>query len=606
MPNEKEYTENFTSDEKQKLESHFSNYDSSVFVIITPNQVDRGALMSRYSRTDKTMRRVFLDEFLSNPERGIEFYNKVLLEYGDDSVAELGTAQCALEWISNISAQKIEDHRIGLSFLEKSSRYVAFDKKVNGSYKYYKDKKIMASEYADKYIQACDLAFETYSKNILPMQKYLKEKIPIDNLQFYNSQLKYETSFGSLKEKFDIDNATKIYNSSIKAKALDILRNFLPASTLTNLAITGNGRAFEYLLFNMFSSDLFEMQDLGNALFCELEKYIAPFIKRSKDKYSEIYKDYLRKTKNSIQEILENDVFFKYQIDYNGNNLKNTNSVNDFSISRDFSHSITSSPSSSSSHSSSSSSNFTPTPSIISSTSMDVRLLSFVPNDEAEIKLVSSILHEYGSDIPMSILLDYASIMPANKRRDIIRLYTQFRENRRHRPGRAFEVIDYSFELMTNYGMFRDLHRHRILTMSRQLLSPKYGFDVPKEIVELGIEKEYGDCMNFSKDIFELVSLKMPTEAQYVVNFAYRYPYFIKMNLREACHMIELRTTPQGHTDYRNICQKMFSLIKQVNPVISEGIKFVDMNNYDLERFKSEKNTALKRSKLNGEYYKNT
>jgi len=122
--------ENFNNDERKKLESHFSNSDSNIFVIITPRQVDRGALMSRYSRTDKTMRRIFIDEFLPNPNRGLEFYNRVLLEYGDESVAELGTAQCALEWISNISAQKIEDHRIGLSFLEKSSRYVAFDKKL--------------------------------------------------------------------------------------------------------------------------------------------------------------------------------------------------------------------------------------------------------------------------------------------------------------------------------------------------------------------------------------------------------------------------------------------------------------------------------------------
>ena len=147
--------------------------------------------------------------------------------------------------------------------------------------------------------------------------------------------------------------------------------------------------------------------------------------------------------------------------------------------------------------------------------------------------------------------------------------------------------------------MFRDLHRHRLLTMSRQLLSTKYGFDVPEEISELGIEKDYSDCMYHSADTYKLISSTMPAEAQYAVTFAYRYPYFIKMNLREACHMIELRTTPQGHPDYRNACQKMYSLIKQVNPVISEGIKFVDMNSYDLERFKSEKNTVLKKSNIN-------
>ena len=134
--------------------------------------------------------------------------------------------------------------------------------------------------------------------------------------------------------------------------------------------------------------------------------------------------------------------------------------------------------------------------------------------------------------------------------------------------------------------------------MSRQLLSTKYGFDVPKEIIELGIEKDYLDCMYSSNNTYSSIVTTMPVEAQYVVNFAYRYPYFIKMNLREACHMIELRTTPQGHPDYRNACQQIYSWIKHVHPVISEGIKFVDMNIYDLERFQSEKNTALKKSKL--------
>jgi thymidylate synthase ThyX len=518
-------------------------------------------LMSRYSRTDKTMRRIFIDEFLPNPNRGLEFYNRVLLEYGDESVAELGTAQCALEWISNISAQKIEDHRIGLSFLEKSSRYVAFDKKINGVYKYFRDKKIMSSVYADKYVQSCDLAFETYSKNILPMQQYLKEKIPIDNLVFNDSETKTDTLFNDLKSSMDIENAKKIYSSSIKAKALDILRNLLPSSTLTNLAITGNGRAFEYLLFNMNSSELGEIKNLGDLLYKELEKYIEPFIKRSKDRYSISYCKYLDNTEKSISRILDKDLYQKHD----------EISVNDI-----------------------------PLDTFINIKSLTgVKLLYHIPNIEAEIKLVASILHEYGRGLSMSFLLDLVTTFSEEKRHEIIRAYSHFRENRRHRPGRAFEVIDYSFELVTNYGMFRDLHRHRLLTMSRQLLSTKYGYDIPEEINELGIEKDYSDCMYHSADTYKLISSTMPTEAQYAVTFAYRYPYFIKMNLREACHMIELRTTPQGHPDYRNACQKMYSLIKQVNPVISEGIKFVDMNSYDLERFKSEKNTVLKKSKIN-------
>jgi len=507
------------------------------------------------------MRRIFIDEFLPNPNRGLEFYNRVLLEYGDESVAELGTAQCALEWVSNISAQKIEDHRIGLSFLEKSSRYVAFDKKINGVYKYFRDKKIMSSIYADKYIQSCDLAFETYSKNILPMQQYLKEKIPIDNLIFNDSETKTDTLFNNLKSSMDIDNAKKIYNSSIKAKALDILRNLLPSSTLTNLAITGNGGAFEYLLFNMNSSELGEMKNLGDLLYKELEKYIEPFIKRSKDRHSISYCKYLDNTEKSISRILDKDLYQKHD-EISVNDIPSDTFINIKSF-------------------------------------IGVKLLYHVPNIEAEIKLVASILHEYGRGLSMSFLLDLVTTFSEEKRHEIIRAYSHFRENRRHRPGRAFEVIDYSFELVTNYGMFRDLHRHRLLTMSRQLLSTKYGFDIPEEISELGIEKDYSDCMYYSADTYKLISSTMPAEAQYAVTFAYRYPYFIKMNLREACHMIELRTTPQGHPDYRNACQKMYSLIKQVNPVISEGIKFVDMNSYDLERFKSEKNIVLKKSKIN-------
>src|ERR1044071_6319421 len=110
-------TYDFSDQEKSILDQHFSNTDKHVFAITTPRQVDRGALMSRYSRTDKSMRRVFLDEFAKNPDRGEEFYRKVLLEYGDDSVAELGEAQAALEGISNVAAKKIEDRRIGLSYL---------------------------------------------------------------------------------------------------------------------------------------------------------------------------------------------------------------------------------------------------------------------------------------------------------------------------------------------------------------------------------------------------------------------------------------------------------------------------------------------------------
>jgi thymidylate synthase ThyX len=545
--NSNNFHDDFTDEEKSILKSHFSNSDRAVFAITTPRQVDRGALMSRYSRTDKTMRRIFLNEFANNPMRGEEFYQKILLEYGDDSVAELGEAQIAIEWISNIAAKKIEDHRIGLSYLEKSSRYVAFDRKVNGLYKYYREKKIMASPYADQYIQACDYTFDTYSKNIQPMQKFIKELKPIEHFHFFDSISKQEVSYGNLKSSTDIESARRIYEATIRAKSLDVLRAILPASTLTNLGITGNGRAFEYLLSTMFASDLTEIKLLADQLYTELNKIIPAFIKRANDKYGQSLQKYITDTKKAIS-IIAQQYLTGIEID---------------------------------------------------SSPQNVKLLNYEDNLDAEVNVASAILYDSTVGHSLEKIIHHIRSAPEYERHKVIQTFTKFRNNRRQRPGRAFEMTEYTFEMFTNFGMFRDLHRHRILTMERQLLSTKHGYDIPPEIYGLDILKDFRDCMYKSHEVYEMIDKKMPEEAQYVVNFAYKYPYFMKINLREACHMIELRTIPQGHHDYRTVCQEMFRQIKNVHPILASGIKFVDLNTYELERFGAEKNIDKKKRGIN-------
>lgn len=546
LSNNINFRDDFSKEEKLVLNSHFSNTDRRVFAIITPRQVDRGALMSRYSRTDKTMRRIFLDEFIKNPNRGQEFYERILLEYGDDSVAELGEAQVAIEWISNIAAKKIEDHRIGLSYLEKSSRYVAFDRKINGHYKYCREENIMQSPFADQYIQACDHAFDVYSKNIQSMQKFISETEPIDRFLFFDFISKQETAYSNLKSQKDIESAQRVYNSTIRSKTLDTLRGLLPASTLTNLAITGNGRAFEYLLSSMFASNLKEMKMLASQLHSELNLVIPAFIKRVNDKYGQALQAYLTDTRSTISELAH----------YYIKNIKADKNPH------------------------------------------SVKLLNYEDNCEAEIKVASAILYEHASGQSLEKITHYIRSIPAYDRYKIIQTYTKLRANRRYRPGRAFEMVEYTFEMFTNFGMFRDLHRHRILTMERQLLSTRHGYDIPAEIINLGIAKDFKDCMYKCNEIYEMISKKYPTEAQYVVNFAYKYPYFVKLNLREACHMIELRTVPQGHPDYRKVCQKMYKQIKRVHPILAKGIKFVDLRKYELERLHAEKNVEKKRRGL--------
>ena len=206
-------------------------------------------------------------------------------------------------------------------------------------------------------------------------------------------------------------------------------------------------------------------------------------------------------------------------------------------------------------------------------------------------------IYEQSPSIEFSYIQKNIKRIPRTEKIKIINQYAKIRKNRRHRPPRAFEMTDYTFDLLTNYGMFRDFHRHRALTLERQLLTTDHDYHTPNEIVELGIEKEFSECMENSKNVFEKIRRKLPEQAQYVVNFAYNYPYFMKLNLREATHLIELRTVPQGHTDYRRIAQKMYRLIEKKHPILSKILKYVDMTEYELERFESEKRTEEKRKK---------
>jgi thymidylate synthase ThyX len=533
----------FSDSEKKILLQHFSNVNDSVFAIITPKQVDRGALMSRYSRTDKSMRRVFLDEFLQKENRGEEFYNKVLLEYGDDSVAELGEAQIAIEGLSNIAVKKIEDRRIGLSYLEKSSRYVAWDKKVNGDYKFLRESTILNSKHADQYLESCNLDFDVYSRNIQPMMSYIQERDPITNQIFKNSSGE-DTPFSRLSNEDEIKSATRIYNATIRAKALDVLRGILPASTLTNVGITGNGRAFEYLLTILYSSDLKEEGEIALKIHRELDTTIKSFVKRADDKYGKALQEYSIRVKKASKSL--SDKYLK-----SGKTRK-----------------------------------------------FLVDMVEYESEKTAEDKVISALLYKESPGTAYRDILSEVKKMNAVTRRKIIKTFSDLRQNRRHRPPRAFEMTEYTFDLLTNFGMFRDFHRHRVLTLERQLLTTDHGFSVPEEISALGIRKDFDDCMYKSKEVFTLLQKNMPEQAQYVVNFSYKYPYFIRLNLREATHLIELRTVSQGHPDYRMAAQEMFYMIKKIHPNLSQMIKYVDLKTYSLERLESEKKIEEKRKKV--------
>jgi thymidylate synthase ThyX len=217
----------------------------------------------------------------------------------------------------------------------------------------------------------------------------------------------------------------------------------------------------------------------------------------------------------------------------------------------------------------------------------------------AEEKIIAAILYANARH-PLEQLLQIAATMSADQRRQILAEHFAKRRHRRDKLSRAFENVYYTFDILGNLGLYRDLQRHRILTQERQDFTTVHGYDTPPEIAEAGFKNEFDDCMKRAADLYERIYTDLPAESQYVVPFAYKIRWYMKMNLREALHMVELRTMPQGHPDYRFICQEMWRKIQEVHPALAEAGKFIDWQKYRLGRLQSEMRTEFKKSALEG------
>jgi hypothetical protein len=227
-----------------------------------------------------------------------------------------------------------------------------------------------------------------------------------------------------------------------------------------------------------------------------------------------------------------------------------------------------------------------------------VVLIDYDP--DAEEKIIAAILYPHARH-PLAQLREITEAMSPEQRRNILAEHFGNRRHRRDKLSRSFENVYYTFDILGNLGLYRDLHRHRILTQERQDFTTVHGFDTPPEIEEAGFKREFDHCMSEASHLYEMVFKELPAEAQYVVPFAYKIRWYIKMNLREALHMVELRTLPQGHPDYRFICQEMWRKIQEVHPALAECGKFIDWKKYQLGRLQSEMRTEFKKSALQNE-----
>ncbi|HCV27453.1 MAG TPA: FAD-dependent thymidylate synthase [Dehalococcoidia bacterium] len=525
------YEEPFSPDERSVLERFVTNTDQPVFGLVNLPEVVKGALFARYSRSHKSLRRLFLDEFHNQPELGIAavssaipeddpgvrlnkaeaLYDRVFGEYGDDSVAQLGGAHLACEQASNLLTKVLEWGRIA-AYLEQSTRYIYYDRPLGESYRYHVPPEVAGSTLEDEYRTTMDALFDQYSLLVHELVPYFQTRFP----------------------KTD-DTSNRAYNATIRAKACDAARGLLPAATTSNVGVYGSGQAYESLLIRMQAHPLAEAREYGGMMLSELREVIPSFVKRvDLADRGRAWSDYISDTAQRMNELVS-----AMDID------------------------IVDGP--------------------------EVALVDWDP--EAETKVAAAALYAY-SDLSDDQLLEAARGMDPEERARVIRAFSGERINRRHKPGRGMERVDYRFDIKSDFGSFRDLQRHRMLTLEWQRLGTNHGYTTPDVISDTGRMPEWDSAMARAGELHTKLEERFRSDvAQYAVPFGYRIRFVMQMNAREAFHLLELRTARAGHPDYRRVCQEMHRLIrdKAGHRAIADAMKYVDYGEYDLERIDSER-----------------
>jgi thymidylate synthase ThyX len=521
--------EPFTSDERRILERHFTNLEGPVFALTNLPEVVKGALFARYSRSRKSLRRLFLDEFAeevgatgeltpTGEARAEQLYERVFVEYGDDSVAQLGGVHLACEQASQLLCKSLEWGRLA-AYLEQSTRYMRYDDRPGDAWRATVPPEVAGTALEPRFRAYLDTAFGAYGRMYEPMESFYRERFPRDEA---------DSDF--------------VYRSTITAKTCDTLRLVLPAATRSNVGIYATGQSYEQLLMRLAAHPLAEMREYGALMLVELRKVIPAFLKRvDVDERGLAWTAYWRETRENVREVTAKVL-----------------------------------------------AGIEPEP------RPEVVLTNWDP--DGEMKVAAAALYAE-SELPDDQLLAVARELTPEQRADVVAATIGDRANRRHKPGRAWERTDYRFDVCCDYGAFRDLQRHRPLTIEWQRLTTRNGSETPFAIEEAGVRPDWDQVMAASETVErEMQDAGLEDAAQYAVAMAYRIRFVMQMNAREAMHLTELRSQPQGHPTYRRVAQQIHRLISDVHPTLGAAFAHVSHEDVELERLEAERRTEAKRN----------
>ena len=541
MPSTLAAAERFTPEETRALAPYCGNTDSPVFVLTNLPEAVKGALFARYSRSAKSARRLLLDEFLGD-----------LAAAGAPSGAGPG-GERAERLYAKVFNEYGDD-----SVAQLGGAHVACEGVSNVLTKVLERGRLMSYlEQSTRYVP--------YTQRPGGKWKYVvpgEIEDPDDRAHYvaaldraFETYARWiEPLQAHFRERFPRapGDSEGVHRAAIRAKALDTLRGLLPAATRSNVGIYGSGQAYEALLLRMRAHPLAESREVADLVLAELRKVIPAFVQRvDREDRGVAWSRYLEQRNRGCRDVAADpDTAWRRHLD----------------------------------------------PAATGAADAEVALTEFDPDGEA--RVVAALLYA-GSGLPHAQLLAAARAMPAEERVRIIRAGAGARANRRQRPGRAFEQTAYTFDVLSDYGAFRDLQRHRMLTIEWQDLTCRHGSAPPDPAVEAaGARADWEAVMEASAALSERLARRYSAAvAQYAVAMAYRIRFQMRMNAREAMHVIELRTSPQGHPAYRRVCRSMHALIADQagHTAIADAMHFLGRGDVDLERLAAEKATERKR-----------
>lgn len=342
------------------------------------------------------------------------------------------------------------------------------------------------------------------------------------------------------------DERDGAFMSATRAQACDAARPVLPVATKSTVGIFASGQAIESLIMRLLSHEMPEAHAVGRQLLKECRKVMPSFLERV--------------------DITERGVI---SMGYKVFTFQDVKELADEYLSSN--HSMETLP---------------------------VQLADYWPKNELD--LVPDMLYEHSS-LPLDEIREQVSKMPYEQKEKIFNAYMGERYNRRHKPGRALEKAHYSWDLVCDYGVFRDLQRHRIVDdLAWQELTPRYGYEIPELIEKADLVEKFEECFDLSLELYSyLQANNYPLEAQYATLFGHRMRWKVTYNAREAFHLHELRTTPQGHPGYRKLVLEMHQKLAEKHPMLAAAMKFVNQDeDPELTRLAAERYTQFKLSQL--------